>query len=149
MATTYRLLGPGDLDRLCRLLTEWHQREGRSFDPANARRHLARLLGDSRVGHAWIIEQHDAPAGYAVLTFSRTAAGLQPRAYLTGLYLIPELRGQGIGRRTECFVREIGAWLRVPVHSFETASEQKHAAFIYRPASTIGPRFPDPARVTP
>ncbi|HXI21815.1 MAG TPA: GNAT family N-acetyltransferase, partial [Gemmatimonadales bacterium] len=121
MATTYRLLGPGDLDRLVQLLIEWHQREGRSFDGANARRHLARLLGDSRAGHAWIIEQNAVPAGYAVLTFSRAATGLQPRAYLTGLYLIPELRGWGIGRRTERFVREVGAWLRVPVHSFETA----------------------------
>jgi GNAT superfamily N-acetyltransferase len=115
------------------LLVGWLRGDGRLADTGLVRRALARLLGDTRLGHAWMIERDGSPAGYAVLSFSTQGRSVTPRAYVTALYLRPELRGRGLGARTERFLREVGAWLQVPVHCFDTTQEAKHAAALQRP----------------
>jgi GNAT superfamily N-acetyltransferase len=132
MATTYRLCGPADLDRTTELLVAWLREDGRPVDSARVRRAVSGLLGDTRTGHAWIIERGGRPAGYTALTFSAQARSAAPRAYVTALYLSPEHRGQGIGTRTERFLSEIGAWLQIPVHCFDTSREAKHASALLR-----------------
>jgi GNAT superfamily N-acetyltransferase len=132
MATSYRLCGPADLDEFTELVVGWLRGEGRLPSPAAVRRSLERLLGDTRVGHGWIIERGGAPAGYAILTFSDQDRAVAPRGYVTALYVVPERRGQGIGSRTERFLREVGLWLGVPVHCFDTVQESKHAALLLR-----------------
>jgi GNAT superfamily N-acetyltransferase len=143
MATTYRLCAPADLDRLAELLLGWLRADGRLADPGVVRRGLARLIGDTHLGHGWIIERDGIPAGYTVLSFSAHARSAAPRAYVTALYLRPECRGQGIGARTERFLREVGSWLRVPVHCFDTAHEAKHATVVLRPDTRRTPRSTD------
>lgn len=132
MATTYRLCGPTDLDRFTGLVVECLRADGRSPDPATVRRVLRRFLGDTRLGHGWIIERGGTPAGYTMLGFSDPGRSIEPRAYVTALYVTPEQRGQGIGARTERFLGEVGAWLRMSVHCFDTAKEAKHATLLLR-----------------
>jgi len=132
MATAYRLCGPADLDEFTQLVAGWLHGDGRALPPAAVRRGLERLLGETRVGHGWIIERGGTTAGYAILSFSDHGGTVSPRAYVTALYVTPEHRGQGIGPRTERFLREIGSWLGMTVHCFDTTQESKHAALLLR-----------------
>jgi GNAT superfamily N-acetyltransferase len=133
MAITFRQCAAADADLVSGLILDWHHLEGQAIDPALASRALRRLLEDSRLGHLWVIELGGMAIGYAALTFSDPAAGAPPRADIAALYLEPVHRGRGLGRRAQRFLQEVGAWLRVPGHSFDTDREQKHAALLHRP----------------
>lgn len=140
MATSFRLCAAADADAAASRIEGWL-----AADPAGAplgglREGLHRFLADSRLGHLWIIEERGVPAGYAVLTVRDHGLNGEPRAYVTALYLAAEYRGQGIGRRAERFLAEVGTWLRLQVHSFNTADERKHAAALFRtPSSSSAP----------
>lgn len=134
MATTFRLCAAADADAVASRIEGWLAADQPGAPHGSPREGLRRFLSDSRLGHLWIIEQCGAPAGYAVLTVRDHGLSGEPRAYVTALYLAAEYRGQGIGRRAERFLTEVGSWLRLPVHSFNTADEQKHASALFRAA---------------
>jgi GNAT superfamily N-acetyltransferase len=135
MATSFRLCTAADADPAASHIEAWLAADEPGALLGSAREGLHRFLGDSRLGHLWIIEQRGEPAGYAVLTVRDHGLHGEPRAYVTALYLAAEYRGQGIGRRVERFLAEVGSWLRLPVHSFNTAGEQKHASALFRAPS--------------
>lgn len=140
MATTFRLCAAADADATAGRIEGWLAADQAGTLPGSLREGLHRFLADSRQGHLWIIEQRGVPAGYAVLTVRDHGLNGEPRAYVTALYLAAEYRGQGIGRRAERFLAEVGSWLRLQVHSFNTADEQKHAAALFRtPSSASAP----------
>lgn len=144
MALTFRQCTSADLDLLSRLILDWHGIEKRPVDPAGARHSLARLLNDSRLGHAWIIELGGFAAGYTMLTFSDPALGGEPRCYVAALYLEPAHRARGLGRRALSFLQDVARWLHVPLHNLDTEREQKHAALLYRPSDVAVARYSTP-----
>lgn len=135
MATSFRLCAATDVDAAARRIEGWLAADPTAAPLGSPREGLRRLLADSRLGHLWIIEQRGVPAGYTVLTIRDHGVHGEPRAYVTALYLAAEYRGQGIGRRAERFLAEVGSWLRLQVHSFNTADEQKHAVALFRTPS--------------
>ncbi|MDX2121026.1 MAG: GNAT family N-acetyltransferase [Gemmatimonadota bacterium] len=132
MATTFRLCAAADADAAAGSIGAWLSADQPGIATGGLQEGLRRFLADSRQGHLWIIEQRGLPAGYTILTVRDHGLHGEPRAYVTALYLAAEYRGQGIGRRTERFLAEVGSWLRIPVHSFNTADEQKHASALIR-----------------
>jgi GNAT superfamily N-acetyltransferase len=132
MALTFTLLSPNDAGRLSRLLEQWYWVDSQGFDLAAARQQSDRLLSNSRLGHAWIIESENSCIGYAMLTFSAAGIG-EPRAYVSALYLAPDWRGKGFGRRTELFLADVAQWLKVRLHAFDVESERKHAHSFSKP----------------
>lgn len=135
MATTFRLCAAADADATARQIEGWLAADQPGAPLGSPREGLRRFLADSRLGHLWIIEQCGVPAGYTVLTVRDHGLNGEPSAYVTALYLTAEHRGRGIGRRAERFLAEVGSWLRLRVHSFNTADEQKHAAALFRTPS--------------
>ncbi len=133
MALMFSQLSADDAERLGRLVERWHRAEGLGFDLTAARDHLHRWLGDARLGHAWTIEYEGACIGYAILTFTAPGTLGEPKAYVSALYLVPEWRGKGLGRRTQIFLGDVARWLQVRLFAFEVESERKHAHLFSKP----------------
>ena len=138
MATMFRLCGPRDAATLELDLAQWHRDEGQRFDPAGARAGVTRFLNDSQLGHVWLIEQAGRPIGYVVLTFSHPVQSSPPRAYVSGLYLVPGHRGRGIGRLALRLMEDVGRSLWVRVTHFGAEGENKHAQVLFRRPAPAG-----------
>ncbi|MEP6571310.1 MAG: GNAT family N-acetyltransferase [Gemmatimonadota bacterium] len=123
MTTSFRLLSEHDSAELTDHLLRWKGTLA-PLDQGLLRREVSRALDNSGAAHAWLIEQGSNAIGYLVLSF-RSAGPAE--AYVTGLYLAPDFRGLGIGRQALRLVDDVGRWLRVRVHHFQTESESKHA----------------------
>ena len=133
MALSYRQCTIDDADQLALLVEAWIREERRPASQSLIRAGLARFLGDNHQGHAWIIEQHDVPVGYAMLGISALDNHGAPRGYVTALYIEPAHRRQGIGPRTERFLADVTRWLQLPLYQFGTGDEGKHASLLFRP----------------
>src|SRR5215510_1394366 len=132
MSLTFTLLSAEDAERLSGLVERWHLAEGQGFDGPAARQYLHRLLANDRSGHAWTISCEGIEIGYAILTFGSGLPG-EPKAYVSALYVAPEWRGKGLGRRTQLFLADVARWLQIRLFAFEVESERKHARPFARP----------------
>jgi|GEM_PF-845994 GNAT superfamily N-acetyltransferase len=133
MSLTFTLLSAEDAGRLSGLVEQWHLAEGLGFDGPAARHYLQRLLGNERSGHIWTIGCEGIDIGYVILTFGAPGSRGEPRAYVSALYLVPEWRGKGLGRRTQLFLDDVARWLQVRLFAFEIESERKHVRLFARP----------------
>jgi len=103
-----------------------------TFHPDRAEAAMRQLLADSSLGEAWIIERQGSVAGYVVITWGFSLEFHGRDAFVDELYLLPGLRGQGIGRLAiehaaeRCRARGIGA-----VH-LEVDPDNERAVSLYR-----------------
>lgn len=134
MATQFRQLGTEDAEPLARRLLTWHRQPGGRLDPALVRQESRRLLADNERWHAWMIVHRDEEVGYLMLQFRRGGMFEAPRAYVAALYLVPEVRGRGIGALAHRFVADLGRWLQVRLFEFDTADEAKPVRWMVRTA---------------
>lgn len=137
MASFFRQLGPDDVAPLTDALVRWHRKEGRPLDPVVTRREVAKVLRDNQEWHLWFIEQNERAVGYLAVQFRPGARLEATRAYIAGLYILPEYRHLNLGRRARQLVQEIGRWLSVQVHDFDTQGEAKHAIALTRHAGVM------------
>lgn len=99
MEATFTLAIPFDADLLVPLLREFYAYDHIAFDETEARRALAQLLDDPRLGRVYLIRVGDELAGYLVLTFGFSLEFKGRDAFVDELFLRAEFRGRGIGTR--------------------------------------------------
>src|SRR5687768_10573327 len=94
--TAAREARPDDVPRLVALMGEFYAEAGYPLPEDAAARAFAALLGDPRLGRAWLLEADGAPAGYLVLTlgYSMEYGGL--RGFVDDLFVRPAARGRGL-----------------------------------------------------
>lgn len=88
---------PQDIPTLIDLMAEFYAESGFPLPAANARAAFATLLGDPRLGGAWIGWTDDGePTGHVVLTvcYSMEYGGL--RGFVDDLFVRPAARGHGV-----------------------------------------------------
>jgi GNAT superfamily N-acetyltransferase len=88
---------PQDIPTLIDLMAEFYAESGFPLPVENARAAFTTLLGDPRLGAAWIGWTDDGePTGHAVLTvcFSMEYGGL--RGFVDDLFVRPSARGHGV-----------------------------------------------------
>ena len=86
-----------DLDVLLPLVEAFQAFERIPYDPAAARRTLAHLIEEPRLGQVLLAELGGRAIGYAILTYGYDLEFGGTDAYLTDLFLIEEARGRGHG----------------------------------------------------
>jgi GNAT superfamily N-acetyltransferase len=91
-----------DIDLLVTFMRELQQEggpsfDGHPFDEAIARRCIAELIDDGRLGKIWLIEVAGESVGYAVLTLGYSLEFHGRDALLDELFVVEHARGQGIG----------------------------------------------------
>jgi ribosomal protein S18 acetylase RimI-like enzyme len=96
---TFTLATPSDADLLVPLLREFYAYDHIAFDEPEARRALAQLLGDARLGRVHLIRVGDELVGYLVLTFGFSLEFKGRDAFVDELFLRAEFRGRGLGTR--------------------------------------------------
>lgn len=96
MSAVLTLAAPEHLDRLLRLVADFHAEEGITLSDADRVAGLEPLLSGIPHGCAYLIGPPRAPIGYVVVTFgwSIEFGGLD--AIIDELYVRPGVRGRGI-----------------------------------------------------
>jgi ribosomal protein S18 acetylase RimI-like enzyme len=76
------------------------------FDKDEVRAALNKFLGHADLGHAWLLWLGEKPAGYVILTLGYSFEFRGRDAFIDELYIEPEFRRRGLGRRALEFVEE-------------------------------------------
>jgi len=95
-AIQIREAGVEDAAAIARLLHDFNTEYEEETPPvAELTRHAERMLGD---GEMTVLLAGEGPDGLALLRFRPSVWTEQQEAYLQELYVVPELRGRGIGQ---------------------------------------------------
>lgn len=104
-----------DIEQLLDLITEFWAESGYDLDRSAANAAFIHLIGDPTLGKIWLARNDDSPVGYIVLTFSFSFEFFGHVAFVDDLFVQPDSRGSGIGRKLletlirECELRDIKA----------------------------------------
>jgi ribosomal protein S18 acetylase RimI-like enzyme len=96
---TTRPLARGDLPALLPIIRTFHADEGIAWDEARVLGALHALLSDPRNGRVMLLERAGAIAGYFVVGFCFSLEFGGRYGLLDELYVLPDHRGGGIGKR--------------------------------------------------
>ena len=88
-----------DLPLLEQLVRAYYLEDGHTFREGRQLPALAALAAGEPFGRAWLVRQGERPVGYAVLTWAFSVEAGGREACLDELYLVPEIRNRGLGRR--------------------------------------------------
>lgn len=105
---------PDDVGALLDMMEPFNVFEHIPWTRAAAEAPLRTLLSDSSLGVVGIVESSEAkPLGYFVITWNYDLEWNGRDAFLTELFVVPEARGCGLGRKAlehaETFARKHGA----------------------------------------
>lgn len=95
---------------------------------------LRKFLASPDLGQAWVFYDEDTPVGYIVLTFGYSFEFHGRDSFIDELYIEPQYRRQGIGKRAMQFVEERARELRVNAIHLEVDQGNDPAAELYRRA---------------
>jgi ribosomal protein S18 acetylase RimI-like enzyme len=76
------------------------------FDEGEVRAALDKFLGHADLGQAWLLWLHEKSIGYVILTLGYSFEFRGRDAFIDELYIEPEFRRRGLGRRALEFVEE-------------------------------------------
>jgi ribosomal protein S18 acetylase RimI-like enzyme len=117
--------------RMMRILAE--QEPGSYFfDEPAVREVLRKFLASPDLGQAWVFLDRGTPVGYMVLTFGYSFEYHGRDSFIDELYIEPQYRRQGIGRRAMQFVEERASELGVNAIHLEVDQGNDGAAELYR-----------------
>ena len=102
------------------------------FDEPPVRNALHQFLANPDLGRAWIFYTKEIPVGYIVLTFGYSFEFHGRDAFVDELYVEPQYRRQGIGRRAMEFVEERARGLSVNAIHLEVDDGNDPAEELYR-----------------
>jgi ribosomal protein S18 acetylase RimI-like enzyme len=104
------------------------------FDEPTVREVFRKFLRSPDLGHAWVFFEGETPVGYVFLTFGYSFEYHGRDAFIDELYIEPQYRRKGIGRRAMQFVEERARELGVNAIHLEVDQGNDPAAALYRRA---------------
>ena len=95
--TNLTLAKPDDIDRVARLVSDFHTEQDITLDDASRRAALAPLLEGSPHGAVYLIGPGRAPIGYVIVAFGWSVEFGGLDGFVDEVYIRPGVRGRGIG----------------------------------------------------
>jgi len=95
--TQLTLATPEDIDRLLRLVADFHREEGVDQDETTRRAAIEPLLDGSPHGAIYLIGPTRAPIGYVAICFGWSIEFGGMDGFVDEIYIRPGVRGRGIG----------------------------------------------------
>ena len=136
---TFRKATPEDVDDLLRMMEQLYRHDGQPFDASHAEAATVHLMQTPAAGTIWTLQSGTATAGYLVLTFGYSLEFGGKDALVDELYLMPEYRGRGWGRRALEFAFDQCRAAGVEAVHVDVNSVNEHAASVYRRVGFIQP----------
>ena len=130
--TAIRKASSADLHQLVELMAEFYAEAGYPLNRTLAADAFAALIGDERLGYAWLIQAEGSDAGYVVLTLTFSMEYGGPSAFVDDLFIRPAFRGQGLGTRVLTEVRAFCLGLGVRAVHLEVGRDNMPAQTVYR-----------------
>uniref|UniRef100_B8HNU0 GCN5-related N-acetyltransferase n=1 Tax=Cyanothece sp. (strain PCC 7425 / ATCC 29141) TaxID=395961 RepID=B8HNU0_CYAP4 len=122
-----------DRPLLVQLVQEYYEFDGHCFEPDIIHSLLTEILQQPACGSLWLIQLETLPIGYVFLSLSGYSLEYRGRdAFVDELYLRSDYRGQGIGRHTIEFLKQICAILGIKALHLEVERHNVHAQTFYR-----------------
>jgi ribosomal protein S18 acetylase RimI-like enzyme len=129
----FKLPTPDDIEALIIMMRDLYAHDGLApLDEGVARRALLGVIGDGTLGRVFLILLANEVAGYAVLTFGYSLEFHGRDAFVDEIYLRPEYRGLGIGKRALQFLTEVCIAEGVNALHLEVERENTSAQIVYR-----------------
>jgi ribosomal protein S18 acetylase RimI-like enzyme len=94
-----RIADEGDIDHIVRLMAAFYEESGYPFDSEKATAAFKVLLPNDSVGQCWLIECDNFPIGYIAVSYTFSLEYFGHTAFIEDLYISPEYRRRGLGRR--------------------------------------------------
>lgn len=116
---------------LVTLARAFHGEEGRTLDAASEAALVAIAEGEM-LARAWLVRGGDRPVGYLIITLGFSVEYGGRDGFIDDLYLVPEVRGAGLGRRLLAFALAESARLGVRTLHLEVDMENEPATRLYR-----------------
>ncbi len=132
----FRPVGAEDEQALLRMMRSLAEQEPGAyfFDEQAVREVLRKFLASPDLGRAWVFLDGETPIGYIVLTFGYSFEYYGRDSFIDELYIEPQYRRQGIGKRAMQFVEESARELGVNAIHLEVDQGNEPAAELYRRA---------------
>jgi ribosomal protein S18 acetylase RimI-like enzyme len=132
----FRPAGAEDEQALLRMMRSLAEQEPGAyfFDEPAVRDVLRKFLANSDLGCAWVFMDGKTPVGYIVLTFGYSFEYHGRDSFIDELYIEPQYRRQGIGKRAMEFVEDHARELGVNAIHLEVDQGNDPAAELYRRA---------------
>lgn len=127
---TVRLASPNDLDTLLALAQAFHAEDGHVLD-LGGRQALAAIVAGEPMARAWVFELDGRAIGYGVVTLGFSVEHGGRDGFLDDLYLAPEARGRGLGRRAMEFLEGEALRLGIRVLHLEVGRDNARAGALY------------------
>src|SRR4051794_5025815 len=102
-----RIATSNDVPRLLDWMEDFNHLETIAWTRERGEPALRTLLADSRLGWVGIFEDVGAPVSYFVLTWGYDLEWNGRDAYLTELFLVPEVRGRRLGVAALALLEEV------------------------------------------
>lgn len=135
MTTTRISIEPAsvrDTPSLVRLGEAFYGEAGYPFQASRYEHAMRVLLSEPGHGFVWIITDANEPVGYIVLTLGYSLEYLGCDAFIDELYVRPEYRRRGIGRRAFEVVAKAARRFEVRALHLEVERENDKALELYR-----------------
>jgi diamine N-acetyltransferase len=126
---------PPDLPALLRMMRSLaEQPPVIAFDDDEVRGALEKFLSDADLGRAWLLWLGEKPVGYVILTLGYSFEFRGRDGFVDELYIEPEFRRRGLGRRAMEFLERKARELGVNAMHMEVDRGNEAAAELYRRA---------------
>ncbi|HXV41501.1 MAG TPA: GNAT family N-acetyltransferase, partial [Anaerolineae bacterium] len=126
----FKVAKTSDLAILLTFAQEFNREDHHPYNQDIVRAELIKLLNDDTVGQVWLIQANNEPVGYLVLTLGyRLAYGRY--AFIDEIYVRPNYRGQGIGRRALAWAEKACHELGAKALHLEVERENTRARALY------------------
>jgi len=128
-----------DVELLLDLMNQLYEHDGQTFDRPHARSATVQLIETPSAGRIWLLRSGGTTAGYIVLTFGFSIEFGGRDALVDELFLIPEYRGRGWGKRALAFAFEQCRAANVEAVHVDVNVVNQHASSVYRAAGFVQP----------
>jgi ribosomal protein S18 acetylase RimI-like enzyme len=140
LAITFRAATGEDAPILLRMMRNLAEQDPGAyfFDEPIVREALHKFLADGNLGETWMFFDGATPAGYIILTFGFSFEFHGRDAFIDELYVEPDYRRQGLGRRAMQFIEERALECGVNAIHLEVDAGNTAAEELYRRAGYSG-----------
>jgi ribosomal protein S18 acetylase RimI-like enzyme len=129
----FRLAVPTDVDTVIAMMRalEVDDPNKKPFHEEKRRAAYGQLMRESRLGRIWLITADQKMVGYSVIAYSFSFEYAGRNAFLDELYVAPEYRGRGIGRKAIAFIEELARSEKLTALHLEVSRSNSRALHLY------------------